>query len=105
MWINESFRSAQSTPPWGTDWVTEEIKEQYYAQGWVEADAPPVFSQTKAERSAAVIVEYQAKIDKLLAAETILRSLDKDLTVIRAEIKSAYDERNVKLIQISKEGA
>ena len=103
MWVNKNLRAAQSGPPWGTNWVADSIKEEYAAQGWYEAEEVPEFEKTKAEKSAAVIAEYQAKIDKLLAAETILKSLDKDSTTIHEELKAAYDERNVKLIQISKE--
>ena len=103
MWINKNLRAAQSGPPWGTTWLADELKQVYYDQGWYEADEVPVFEKTKAEKSAAVIAEYQSKIDKLLAAETLLKSLDKDSTAVHAEIKAAYDERNVKLVQISKE--
>lgn len=103
MWINKTTRSAQSGPPWSETWVADSVKQMYFDQGWEEADEVPVFEKTKAEKSSAVIAEYQAKYEKLVSALTFLESLGKDTAAIKSEISACITERNVKLVQISKE--
>lgn len=70
MYYNSKTGQLISTPPWGTSYVSEEIKAQHYADWQVVANdfTPPTTDETKKERCLKITAEYKPQFDGLAGA-------------------------------------
>ncbi len=90
MWHNKNTNEIQSNNPWGNSWICEELKQQYYDQGWsqVADDFVPAMVLTTRQKISALNGEYLPKFSVLKDAIQAADALDESDTV--ASLKAAY---------------
>ena len=90
MYYNSKTGQLISTPPWGTSYVSDEIKAQHYADWQVVADdfIPPTAAETKKEQCLKIAAEYQPQFDKLASA--FVATLISDNTAAQDSNKIQY---------------
>ncbi len=101
MWYNKNTNELQSNYPWGNSWLSDELKQQYYDQGWeqVADDFVPPIILTIQQKIDALNAEYLSQFEELKSAIQGADALgDTDtVTTLKAAYVALHAEYNSKM--------
>lgn len=112
MWIrliDNKIAEIQSNPPWDAVWVADEIKNQFYSNGWKEIDqyhlsqyemyVRPISPQEKMKQ---INDEYNEKINKIISGIQTANANGKPIAIAQDKLSQTQKEWKAALIEVAK---